>query len=91
MIFTWIRPGGSTAQTSTRTRNVNYVDTYPVDLDGIWTINVKERNSANIQIGDSSTIFSVIAAPEFGKLGALFPLLAIGFIFMNMRKKTLKK
>ncbi|MFZ3170273.1 MAG: hypothetical protein WA130_21890, partial [Candidatus Methanoperedens sp.] len=91
MTFTWIRPDSSIAQTATRARNVNYVDTYPVDIDGTWTINVKERKSGSIQIGESWTSFSVVAAPEFGKLGALIPLLAIGFIFMNMRKKILKK
>ena len=91
MTFTWIRPDSSTAQTATRARNVDYVDTYPVDIDGTWTINVKERKSGSIQIGENWTSFSVVAAPEFGKLGALIPLLAIGFIFMNMRKKILKK
>ncbi|MFZ3382323.1 MAG: hypothetical protein WA144_00205, partial [Candidatus Methanoperedens sp.] len=91
MTFTWIRPDSSTAQTATRARNVNYVDTYPVDISGQWTINVKERKSGSIQIGENSVDFSVVAAPEFGKLGALIPLLAIGFIFMNMRKKIIKK
>ena len=91
MIFAWIRPNGSTAQTAIRTRNVNYVDTYRVDMPGQWTINVIERKSGSIQIGENSTSFSVAEAPEFGKLGALIPLFAIGFIFMNMRKKMLKQ
>ena len=91
MTFTWIRPNSSTAKIATRPRYVNYTDTYLVDLDGTWTINTTEKKASTIQIGSSSTTFSVVAAPEFGKFGSLLPLIAAGIIFMNFRKKMLKK
>ncbi|NJD52077.1 MAG: hypothetical protein FIB07_04340 [Candidatus Methanoperedens sp.] len=92
MNFTWIRPNSSIAKKAISPRYMNnYTDTSLVDLDGTWTINTIEKKWGNIPIGNSSTTFSVIAAPEFGKFGALLPLIAAGLIFMNFRKKILRK
>jgi hypothetical protein len=92
MTFEWIRENGSKAITDDglpRTNNY-YRDTYGVDATGTWTINVTEYDPSNVQLGTSSTTFPVIAAPEFGKLGAVVPLFVIGILYMSLRKKIKK-
>ncbi len=91
MTFDWIRDNGSHAITDNgllRTNNY-YIDSYGVDATGTWTINVTEFDNSNV-IGTSSTTFTVLAAPEFGKLGAVLPLFAIGILYMSLRKKIKK-
>jgi hypothetical protein len=67
------------------------VDSCTVDVSGTWTIYVTEYNMSNQAIGSNSKSFPVAIAPEFGKFGAFVPLFATGFLYMNLRKKILKK
>lgn len=88
MEFKWIRPNGHTASTDYVPRSHNiYVDSYRPNVAGLWTINVKEFDSHHVTLGESSTSFNVTENPEFGKLGAVLPLFAVGLIYMNFRKK----
>lgn len=91
MEFSWIRENGSTATTHIIPRTINYyTDSYAVDAKGLWTIDVTEYDNSDAQLGTSSTTVSVSEAPEFGKLGAVVPLFAIGILYMGMRKKIKK-
>lgn len=87
MQFKWLRPNGQTARTKYVTRSTNYIDSFKPDIEGSWGINVKEFDSKGAQLGTSSTSFTATVNPEFGKLGAVLPLFAVSFIFMNFRKR----
>lgn len=87
MQFKWIRPNGQTARTKYVTRSTNYIDSYKPDTAGKWWIIVKEFDNKDVQLGTSSTSFTVTENPEFGKFGAVLPLFAVGFMFMNFRKR----
>jgi hypothetical protein len=91
MEFKWIRPNGYTASRDSVTRSHNtYVDSYRPNIAGEWKINVKEFDSHEVKLGESSTSFTVTENPEFGKFGAVLPLFAIGIIYMRYRKQSNK-
>lgn len=90
MQFTWIRPNGFIAQTKLVTRHTYYKDSIKPDMAGIWNINVKEFDSKKVQLGTSSTTFTVTENPEFGTFGVLIPLFAVSFMYYNFRKRFYK-
>jgi hypothetical protein len=97
MDFEWVRPNSSIAITNTGvSRNGvthNYSNSFTVDMadnPNPWTIHITEKDNSLNTLGTSSTTFDVSAAPEFGKLGAVLPLFAIGILYMGLRKKIKK-
>lgn len=90
MEFKWIIDGHTVATDSVPRSHDVYVDSIKPNVAGLWKINVKEFDRHHVTLGKSSTSFTVSNNPEFGKLGAVLPLFAIGFIYMNYRKKIKK-
>jgi hypothetical protein len=88
MRFYW-RQDGDLLRTSDRTRDVNYDDSLTAITAGNWRIDVTEYDNAAQSLGESSTTFSVSPATEFGKLGVVMPLFAIGILYMSLRKRYL--
>ncbi len=92
MAFAWSSPNATTTCLDTIvTGPYNYSDSCFVDAAGLWNISVIEYNSNNQEIGTDSESPQAFQAPEFGKFGAMIPLVAVCLLYMSLRKKILKK
>ncbi|MCX9025939.1 MAG: hypothetical protein OIN85_07600 [Candidatus Methanoperedens sp.] len=94
MNFTWEREVDSATMCfgdAPREGNLSYMHECSVGLgyNGTIKIDVIEKNNSLVQLGTGSTTIEIQKFPEFGKLGAVVPLFAIGILYMRLRKRYL--